>query len=252
MQMVNHLYWVLLLPALMPLHNLLQSVIQFQCQISLELLPTSPLRCSYPTALPLVATSSTSTGCSSLVYIAVNFNQWCFTPSMSLATLNPDITADATSWSPFNVSIMISVFLPLAPHLSLMLPLKKQPWLLFSSTENVEISLLVSAWETLIGTTHILMIFVAVFAEADFTFIFAKLVFTVSLSTSLLLPAAPPAFLIWVHTYAIQLDASLYKFCRLSFSCKCWQYAMLILVGSNHSIIFFFSVSCFFHQLARC
>ena len=52
-----------------------------------------------------------------------------------------------------------------------------------------------------------------------------------------------------VHTHAIQLDASLHKFCRLSFSCKSWQYALLILEGSNHSIIFFFLASCFSHQL---
>ena len=43
----------------------------------------------------------------------------CLIPSILLTTLNHEITVDATSWSPFNVLIIISVFLPLARSLSL-------------------------------------------------------------------------------------------------------------------------------------
>ena len=55
-----------------------------------------------------------------------------------------------------------------------------------------------------------------------------------------------------VHTHAIQFDASFHEFCTLSFSGKSWQYALLILGGSSHSIIFFFFASCLSYQLTYC
>ena len=75
-----------------------------------------------------------------------------------------------------------------------MLFLMKEPWLQLSSIANVETSLLVSAWVILIGMTHILMIFDAIFADALFRSISTKLVFTVLLSPSLPLSAVPPTF----------------------------------------------------------
>ena len=132
-------------------------------------LSTSSLRCSHSATLSLVATSSSS----SLVYVGGRFNQCCLTPFISLATFNPEITVGANSWSSFNVLIIISVFLPRAPSLPIMLLLMKQPWLQLSNITNVETSLLVYPWVILIGTTHILMIFDSMFA--DFTSISAKL-----------------------------------------------------------------------------
>ena len=94
--MVHHLYWVWLLAAnafaqFPPISNPI-SMPDFQGTLS-----TSSLRCSHHATLSVVATSSTSAGSSSQVYVAGKFNQCCLSPSVSLATLNPDITYDATS-----------------------------------------------------------------------------------------------------------------------------------------------------------
>ena len=72
--------------------------------------------------------------------------------------------------------VIISVFLPLARSLSLMLFSKKQPWLQLSSIENVETFLLSSAVDFKWGNTHT-DDFDAMFANSDFTFHFCKVGF---------------------------------------------------------------------------
>ena len=132
-------------------------------------------KCFHFFAFSWVNTSSTSAARASLVYVARRFSYLIPSPWTFLETFNPVTMFHSIFCFPFNVLIVISVFLPLIPSFSLMLSFINVPWLQLSNMASVDTSCLVPTWPILTGTTQMLMIFAGIPAEAHFKSISAKM-----------------------------------------------------------------------------